>query len=115
MALAVPVYHSVFLLFSYGGRTVKPPILRSKSHEIPIPIWELSLSGWYCVKTPTVSMPELMPVSYTHLDVYKRQALSSAMALFQPVKGSLIILNKYPKGTRTLYLHINGWYFLKLL
>src|SRR5574344_1811188 len=60
MALAVPVYHSLLVLFSYGGRTVTPPTLRSRSHGIPIPMWELSLNGWYCVSTPTVSIPELI-------------------------------------------------------
>ena len=37
-----------------------PPILRSKSQGIPIPICVFSLNGWYCVRTPTVSTPELI-------------------------------------------------------
>ena len=60
MALAVPVYHSLLPLFSYGGKIVTPPKLRSRSHGIPIPIWEFSRSGCYCVNTPTVSIPELI-------------------------------------------------------
>ena len=60
IALAVPVYQSVFSLLSYGGNTVTPPIFLSRSHGIPMPMWALSLNGWYCVNTPTVSTPELI-------------------------------------------------------
>ena len=60
MALAVPVYHSLLLLFSYGGSTVTPPIFLSRSQGIPIPICWLSLSGLYWVRTPTVSTPEFI-------------------------------------------------------
>ena len=42
---AFAVYHSLFVLFSYGGRTVTPPSFLSRSHGIPIPIWVFSRSG----------------------------------------------------------------------
>ena len=32
---------------------------RSRSHGCPLPMYSLSSSGWYCVRIPTVSMPEL--------------------------------------------------------
>ena len=44
-AFAVPVYHSLLVLFSYGGSTVTPPTLRSKSHGIPIPICVFRRNG----------------------------------------------------------------------
>ena len=60
MAFAVPVYQSLFELFSYGGRIETPPTFLSKSHGIPIPICVFSLNGWYWVNTPTVSTPEFI-------------------------------------------------------
>ena len=45
MAFAVPVYHSLLVLFSYGGRIETPPMLRSKSHGIPIQICEFKRNG----------------------------------------------------------------------
>ena len=50
----------VFPTFSYGGSTVTPPTFLSRSHGIPIPICVFNRSGWYCVSTPTVSIPELI-------------------------------------------------------
>ncbi len=60
IALAVPVYHSLLVLFSYGGSIDTPPTFLSKSQGMPIPICVFRRNGWYCVSTPTVSTPELI-------------------------------------------------------
>ena len=45
MALAVPLYHSEFLLLAYGGRTCTPPWDEFRPHGWPLPMYSFSSSG----------------------------------------------------------------------
>ena len=66
-ASAVPRYHSATRPRSmYGWSILTPPVLRSRSHGRPRPMWSLSERGLYCVRTTTSSMPE-----FTQLDSVK--------------------------------------------
>ena len=51
-------YHTAVNVAGTHGKTTTT--LRSRSQGIPIPIWELRRRGRYCVRTPTVSIPELI-------------------------------------------------------
>ena len=66
-ASAVPPYHSATrprLMYGWSIRT--PPVVRSRSHGRPTPMWSLSDRGLYWVRTTTLSMPE-----FTQLDSVK--------------------------------------------
>ena len=59
-ASAVPPYHSATRpRRMYGWSSLTPPVLRSRSHGRPSPMWSLSDRGLYWVRTTTLSMPEL--------------------------------------------------------
>src|SRR6185312_7204635 len=66
-ASAVPRYHSATLPRAiYGWSSLTPPVLRSRSHGRPRPMWSFSERGLYWVRTTTSSMSEL-----TQLDSVK--------------------------------------------
>ena len=59
-ASAVPRYHSATRPRAmYGWSSRMPPSLRSRSHGRPAPMWSFSERGLYCVRTRTLSIPEL--------------------------------------------------------
>ena len=59
-ASAVPRYHSATRPRAmYGWRSLTPPVLRSRSHGRPRPMWSFSERGLYWVRTTTSSMSEL--------------------------------------------------------
>ena len=103
------------VLFSYGGRTVTPPTLRSRSQGIPIPIWELRRRGRYCVRTPTVSIPELIQLrngkSIKSVDPMLEHMLVSGMfsAFFELLihKDDIKEAKTYLKQLRAFYTA--GW------
>src|SRR3990172_1270998 len=66
-ASAVPRYHSATRPRAmYRGRSLTPPLVRSRSHGRPRPMWSLSERGLYCVRTTTSLISEL-----TQLDSVK--------------------------------------------
>ena len=65
-----------------------PPMLRSRSHGRPAPMWSLSESGAYCVRTKTLVMPEL-----AQFDSVK------SMMRYLPPKGTAG-LARTPRGAR---------------
>src|SRR3954454_24437954 len=77
-ASAVPRYHSATRPRAmYGWRSFTPPLLRSRSHGRPSPMWSLSERGLYCVRTTTLSISEL-----TQFDSVK------SMIRYLPPKGT---------------------------
>src|SRR4051794_18120499 len=59
-ASAVPRYHSATRpRDTYGCRSLTPPLLRSRSHGRPRPMWSFSERGLYWVRTTTSWMSEL--------------------------------------------------------
>src|SRR3954470_20887684 len=59
-ASAVPRYHfATRPRRMYGWSSFTPPVLRSRSHGRPWPMWSFRERGLYCVSTTTLSMPEL--------------------------------------------------------
>ena len=59
-ASAVPWYHSATRPRAmYGWSNFTPPVLRSRSHGRPSPMWSFSERGLYCVSTTMSVMPEL--------------------------------------------------------
>ena len=58
-ASAVPPYHSATRpRLMYGWSILMPPVLRSRSHGRPRPMWSFSERGLYWVSTTMLSMPE---------------------------------------------------------
>src|SRR3954469_21728801 len=59
-ASAVPRYHSATRpRDTYGCRSLTPPLLRSRSHGRPRPMWSFSERGLYWVRTTTSWMSEV--------------------------------------------------------
>src|SRR5215204_4257881 len=77
-ASAVPPYHSATRpRRRYGWRSFTPPVLRSRSHGRPSPMWSLSERGLYWVSTTTLWISEL-----TQFDSVK------SMIRYLPPKGT---------------------------
>src|SRR4029450_10919518 len=75
---AVPRCHSASRRRAmYGWSSLTPPVLRSRSHGRPRPMWSLSERGLYWVRTRTSSMSEL-----TQFDSVK------SMIRYLPPKGT---------------------------
>ena len=65
-----------------------------------------SLSLWVATPMVTVNVTSSLPVSYTHLDVYKRQVLNAILAGFS--ETYVMVLGVYYKLQTFIYLSATG-------